>query len=112
VSLGAYPTHVFAGIVFAGIVFVYVGPPDRIPVFPNYDRFDLPGLRLLPGPRLRLDCNWPQIKENSMDPHHTAFLHVIPQLRGMDHFTEEFGNYLELTWAETPGGMIYLGAAP
>jgi phenylpropionate dioxygenase-like ring-hydroxylating dioxygenase large terminal subunit len=104
-SQGAYPVHVFAGIVF-----IYMGPPDRVPVFPIYDRLDLPGLRLVPGPRLPLDCNWLQIKENSMDPHHTAFLHVIPQLRGMDHFAEEFGNYPELTWAETPGGMIYLGA--
>ena len=32
VSQGAYPIHLFAGIIFT-----YMGPPDRIPVFPVYD---------------------------------------------------------------------------
>jgi nitrite reductase/ring-hydroxylating ferredoxin subunit len=102
---GAYPTHVFGGIVF-----VYMGPPDRVPVFPMYDRFRLPGIEIVPGPRLPLDCNWLQLKENTVDPHHTAILHVIPQLRGMDHFADEFGNFPELTWTETPAGVAYLGA--
>ena len=34
---GAYPVHVFGGIVF-----IYMGPPERIPVFPMYDRLKLP----------------------------------------------------------------------
>jgi phenylpropionate dioxygenase-like ring-hydroxylating dioxygenase large terminal subunit len=105
VSQGAYPTHVFGGIVF-----VYMGPPDRVPVFPMYDRLRLPGIEIVPGPRLPLNCNWLQLKENSVDPHHTAILHVIPQLRGMDHFADEFGTFPELTWTETPGGVAYLGA--
>ena len=37
-SQGAYPTHVFGGIVF-----VYMGPPERIPAFPMLDRFKLRG---------------------------------------------------------------------
>jgi len=104
VSQGGYPVHVFAGVVFA-----YMGPPDRVPVFPDLDRFNVPGIKHVPGTRLDLNCNWLQIKENSVDPHHTNILHVIPQMRGMDHFAEEFANYPELTWAETPGGVIYLG---
>lgn len=103
VSQGAYPVYLFAGIVF-----VYMGPPDRIPVFPEYDRFDIPGLALVPGPRLDLACNWLQVKENALDPHHTHVLHVIPQLRGMEHFASEFGEFPEFTWAQTPGGYIYL----
>ena len=102
---GAYPTHVYGGIVFA-----YLGPPDRIPVFPMYDRLDLPGLKIVPGVRFPLECNWIQMKENTVDPHHTAVLHLIPQLRGMDHFADEFANFPELAWTETPGGLIYLGA--
>ena len=35
---GAYPTHTFGGIVFA-----CMGPIERIPPFPRYDRFELPG---------------------------------------------------------------------
>lgn len=104
-SQGAYPTHVFGGILF-----VYMGPPDRIPVFPMYDRFDLPGITLAPGVRWALDCNWLQVKENAVDPHHTNFLHVLPQRRGMQHFADEFDHYPELTWMETPGGITYLAA--
>jgi len=103
-SQGGYPVHTFGGIVFA-----YMGPPERVPVFPQLDRFKVPGIRHVPGTRLELNCNWLQIKENSVDPHHTNILHVIPQMRGMDHFADEFANYPELTWAETPGGVIYLG---
>jgi hypothetical protein len=28
----------------------------------------------------------------------------------MDHFADEFANFPELSWTETPGGLIYLGA--
>jgi phenylpropionate dioxygenase-like ring-hydroxylating dioxygenase large terminal subunit len=104
-SQGAYPTHTFGGIVFT-----YMGPPDRVPVFPMLDRFKIKGLRLVPGVRFDSACNWMQIKENAVDPHHTQILHVIPQMRGMDHFAAEFGNFPELTWAETPAGVIYLAA--
>lgn len=100
---GAYPTHVFGGIVF-----IYMGPPERLPVFPYYDRFDVPGIEVVPGPRLDFACNWVQIKENALDPHHTHVLHVIPQLRGMEHFASEFGEFPEFTWAQTPGGYVYL----
>jgi nitrite reductase/ring-hydroxylating ferredoxin subunit len=105
VSQGAYPAHVFGGVVF-----IYMGPPERVPVFPMYDRFTLPGVRNVPGIRLPLDCNWIQLKENALDPAHTAVLHVIPQLRGMDHFAGEFSNFPNLIWTETPGGLIYLAA--
>lgn len=104
-SQGAYPTYIFGGILF-----IYMGPPEDQPVFPLYDRFALPGVKLVPGPRWPLDCNWIQIKENAVDPHHTQILHVIPQLRGMNHFANEFGNFPELTWTETPGGVMYLAA--
>jgi phenylpropionate dioxygenase-like ring-hydroxylating dioxygenase large terminal subunit len=105
VSQGGYPTHVFAGIVF-----VYMGPPDRIPAFPLLDRFNVPGVTLVPGVRLTVECSWVQIKENVLDPHHTNILHVIPQRRGMDHFANAFENFPEITFMETPGGYMYLAA--
>lgn len=100
---GAYPTHVWGGIVFA-----YMGPLASKPVFPLYDRFTLPDITIVPGVREPMDCNWLQIQENTMDPHHTAFLHVIPQLRGMDHFAPEFKHFPQLTWSDSPAGLIYL----
>ena len=102
---GAYPTHVYAGIVF-----IYMGPPERIPVFPVLDRFELPGVEMRTGERrLDLDCNWLQMKENVLDAHHTTTLHVVPQMRGTEHFAGEFGQPPLLNWVETPGGAIYLG---
>ncbi|MGH7091427.1 MAG: Rieske 2Fe-2S domain-containing protein [Stellaceae bacterium] len=97
---GAYPAHVFAGIVFA-----YMGPIALKPPFPRYDKFELPGMRLEAGPRLPFACNWVQIKENSMDPAHTAILHAW---EGM--FASEFGKFPQITWAETPVGMLYAAA--
>jgi phenylpropionate dioxygenase-like ring-hydroxylating dioxygenase large terminal subunit len=97
---GAYPTHEFGGLVFA-----YMGPPERKPVFPLYDTFDLPGYTLMPAGKFPLPCNWLQIKDNSMDPVHTSFLHAISS--GYQ-FTEAFGALAELDWAETPYGMVYI----
>jgi phenylpropionate dioxygenase-like ring-hydroxylating dioxygenase large terminal subunit len=97
---GAYPTHEAHGIVFA-----YLGPPDRMPPFPVYDSFVRPGYRAIPGQTYFYPCNWLQIMENAMDPAHTAFLHTI--VSGAV-FTEEFGVLPALDFTETPIGMIYI----
>ena len=99
VSQGAYPTHEFAGILF-----VYMGPPVRIPVFPVFDRLTIPGITRVPSIRWPVDCNYVQVVENALDPQHTAVLHVIPQLRGMDHFGDTFGNHPYLMWADSSAG--------
>ena len=94
---GAYPAHVFGGIVFA-----YMGPIEKKPPFPLYDKYFVPGMKLAPGPRLPFACNWVQVKENSMDPAHTAILHAWEGI-----FALEFGKFPEITWFETPVGMAY-----
>lgn len=105
VSQGAYPTHVFGGIVF-----IYMGPPERIPVFQVFDRMKVPGIELVPSVRWPLECNYIQVVENAMDAHHTAVLHVIPQIREMRHFGSNFGAAPAITWADSAAGMIYLAA--
>ena len=97
---GAYPTHELAGLVFA-----YMGPPDRRPSFPMYDSYDVPGYRLMPAAQFTLPCNWLQVKDNSMDPVHTAFLHA---LSSGYQFTEAFGAVPEIDWKLTEAGMVYL----
>jgi phenylpropionate dioxygenase-like ring-hydroxylating dioxygenase large terminal subunit len=99
---GAYPTHEHHGIVFA-----YMGPPDRQPPPPAYDSFVRRGYRVIPGQKYFWPCNWLQIMENAMDPAHTAFLHAI--ISGAA-FTNEFGVLPELAFIETPVGMIYIAA--
>ena len=59
----------------------------------------------MPAGKFALPCNWLQIKDNSMDPVHTSFLHAISS--GYQ-FTEAFGALAELDWAETPYGMMYI----
>jgi len=97
---GAYPT-----LEHAGLIFGYLGPPDRRPPFPIYDSFEIPGLALTPAAKFELPCNWLQIKDNSMDPVHTSFLHA---LSSGYQFTEAFGELAELEWQERPYGMIYI----
>jgi nitrite reductase/ring-hydroxylating ferredoxin subunit len=99
---GAYPTHEFAGLVFA-----YLGPPDRRPAFPMYDSYEVPGHQLMPAAKFTLPCNWLQVKDNSMDPVHTAFLHA---LSSGYQFTQAFGAVPELDWKLTDAGMVYLAA--
>jgi len=97
---GAYPTHEFTGLIFA-----YLGPPDRRPVFPRYDSYQVPGHTLMPAAKFTLPCNWLQVKDNSMDPVHTAFLHA---LSSGYQFTEAFGVVPELDWVTTEAGMVYI----
>jgi phenylpropionate dioxygenase-like ring-hydroxylating dioxygenase large terminal subunit len=96
---GAYPVHEAWGVVFA-----YMGPPEKQPPFPVYDSYVRPGWRMIPGRKYFYPCNWLQIIENTMDPVHTAFLHTI--VSGA-MFTEEFGVLPGLDFIETPIGMIY-----
>jgi phenylpropionate dioxygenase-like ring-hydroxylating dioxygenase large terminal subunit len=97
---GAYPTHEAHGLVFA-----YMGPPDRKPAFPTYDSLVRLGFRVVPGQKYCYPCNWLQVLENTMDPAHTAYLHTI--VSGAV-FTPEFGLLPELDFIETPIGMIYV----
>ena len=97
---GAYPVHEYAGLVFA-----YMGPPDQRPAFPMLDTYDLPGYRLAARAPTLWECNWLQVKENSMDPAHLAFLHTLP---GSEGFTEDLKELGEWDWMETPVGMVYI----
>jgi nitrite reductase/ring-hydroxylating ferredoxin subunit len=97
---GAYPVHEHAGLVFA-----YMGPPDKQPAFPLLDTFSLAGYKLIARAPTLWECNWLQVKENSMDPAHLAFLHTLP---GSEGFTEDLKELGEWDWMETPIGMVYI----
>lgn len=97
---GAYPVYEYGGLVFA-----YMGPPDKQPPFPMLDTFDLPGYQLVAMPGYVWPCNWLQIKENSMDPAHLAFLHTLP---GSEGFTGDLAALGEWDYMETSAGMVYI----
>jgi phenylpropionate dioxygenase-like ring-hydroxylating dioxygenase large terminal subunit len=97
---GAYPAREYAGLVFA-----YMGPPDKKPPFPMLDTYELPGYQLIARAPTMWDCNWLQVKDNSMDPAHVAFLHTLP---GAEGFNDDFKDLAEWDWMETPAGMVYI----
>jgi nitrite reductase/ring-hydroxylating ferredoxin subunit len=99
---GAYPAQEYGGLVF-----IYMGPPDRRPALPRFDTFELPGYKLLPGLKQVMPCNWLQIKDNSLDAVHTAFLHT--RVSGTQ-FTDAYGVVPLLEWRETPIGAMYVGS--
>jgi phenylpropionate dioxygenase-like ring-hydroxylating dioxygenase large terminal subunit len=97
---GSYPVHEHAGLLFA-----YMGKPEEQPPFPMLDTYDIPGYRLVARKPTLWECNWLQVKENSMDPAHLAFLHTLP---GSEGFTEDLKELGEWDWMETPLGMVYI----
>lgn len=107
VAQPAYPAREYGGLVFA-----YMGPPDREPAFPCFDVLDRPGWSLFAYRNMSrgavAECNWLQIQENAMDPVHTAFLHSTISSR---QFTDIYATLPELGFEETTYGMQYIRTA-
>lgn len=85
----AYPVHEYGGLVF-----IYMGPPDTMPLFPMYDLIDIRGHEDVALRGMKIwgdysigyvrDCNWLQHYENVVDPWHLLILH---QMISGDQFT-------------------------
>jgi 5,5'-dehydrodivanillate O-demethylase oxygenase subunit len=66
----AYPV-----VKLAGLLFAYMGPPEKKPVLPKWDLFmRQDGVKKVEICQV-LRCNWLQAMENSVDPYHTYYLH-------------------------------------
>jgi phthalate 4,5-dioxygenase oxygenase subunit len=65
----AYPCHEAAGIIFA-----YMGPKARIPLFPDYEWTRVP-LDHLYVTKSKQDCNYLQGLEGECDSSHLSYLH-------------------------------------
>jgi len=94
-----------------GLIFAYLGPPERKPVLPRYDALET----LDDGEFLEADansvggggpviipCNWLQHYENLMDTLHVPILHG--SFSGVQ-FVELMGRMPEVTWAFTDVGV-------
>jgi tert-butyl alcohol monooxygenase / tert-amyl alcohol desaturase len=97
---GAYPVHEYHGLVH-----VYMGPPDKKPEFPEFDVFQIPGLKYYPSSVLHAN-NWLQSFENNMDPFHGQFLHT----RVTQHFGDHYFVLPQVEWKVTEDGrgMYYV----
>jgi len=67
--IGAYPAEELGGLVW-----VYMGPQPA-PLLPRFDMFVWDGVLRDIG-QARLDFNWLQAMENSVDPYHVEWLHA------------------------------------
>ncbi|MEA2639100.1 MAG: phthalate 4,5-dioxygenase [Chloroflexota bacterium] len=65
--IAAYPTHEACGVVWA-----YMGPPDRMPAFPN---FPWNVKQHVHAKKVLLECNYLQSIEGGIDSSHLSWLH-------------------------------------
>ena len=67
----AYPVEKLAGLLFA-----YMGPPEKKPLLPHWDILAWKNGRRTIYRQDTFNCNWFQAAENSADVTHTYFLHA------------------------------------
>ena len=100
---GAYPV-----VEKYGLVFAYMGPPDKKPEFPESATFNLPGYQYGAPNEIIWPCNWLQMKDNNVDPAHAAILHSYETMLGVGGFSPAFADFGVMDWMETPYGMVYI----
>jgi nitrite reductase/ring-hydroxylating ferredoxin subunit len=82
-NLARYRQPWYPVVEYHGLVFAYLGPAERQPVFPRYAIFEDLGDdeeivvidHFAFGGPVDAPCNWFQTHENSMDPYHVFILH-------------------------------------
>ena len=99
-----------------GLVFAYLGPPEKKPVLPRWEPFEelAPDEKIVPdaasfsvgGDETEelIPWNWLQDWENTMDPFHVVILHTAfsgPQ------FNPDMAVMPQVQWDYTPLGMLY-----
>jgi phenylpropionate dioxygenase-like ring-hydroxylating dioxygenase large terminal subunit len=99
-----------------GIVWAYMGPPDKMPILPRYDSLENVGANeklYVTGSSFGaggddtieiVPCNWLQDWENIMDPFHVPILHTT--FSGVQ-FVKEMGVMPEVTYDHADHGMKY-----
>ena len=98
-KLGAYPVREHRGLVFA-----YMGPPDRQPELPIYDTF-VTSDTVFVNAGHHFETNWFHLVENNFDMAHTVYLHTI--IPGNAQFYDSWGVLPQMEYVETPIGYRY-----
>lgn len=73
IKITAYPTREHGGVIW-----VYMGPPDKMPELPDFEWTRLPKMQRTSTKRLQR-CNWAQVVEGGIDSAHVSFLHRSKQ---------------------------------
>ena len=90
------------------MVWVYVGPGPA-PELPRFDIYVLDGIRDIGY--TTLPCNWLQIMENSVDPHHVEWLHgyyfeFLGQISGFEAPKSFQKKHIKVAFDEFEFGII------
>jgi len=99
-----------------GLVWAYLGPPDRMPALPRFDCMELAdGERFVvfdnslgahgdpDGPEV-VPYSWLHMNDNVMDPFHVQVLHST---FSVTHFVREFAVMPAVRFEEIAGGVCY-----
>jgi len=99
-----------------GLVWAYLGPPDKMPLLPRFDHMELEEGESyyvldnsvqthadVDGPEV-VPYSWLNINDNSMDPFHVFILHSN---FGTTHFNKDFAVMPTVEWEENEQGVIY-----
>jgi 5,5'-dehydrodivanillate O-demethylase len=102
ITIKAYPVEEKAGLLWA-----YMGPPDKKPLLPNYEPFQRPN-GFVQIVMADVPCNWFQCHENTIDPVHFEWLHDTwsQVLRGTKDGTPP-PTHLKLNFVEFEHGFQY-----
>lgn len=94
-----------------GLIFAYMGPPERQPILPRYSAlenlaadefYEVDDTSRGTGGPVICDFNWFQHYENVMDPFHVVMLH---DAFSGTQFVPDMGKMPVVTWEYTPRGI-------
>jgi phenylpropionate dioxygenase-like ring-hydroxylating dioxygenase large terminal subunit len=97
-----------------GILWTYMGPPDRQPALPEWEFAMVPDAHRFVSKRWQ-ECNWLQALEGGIDSSHVSFLHrgdleTDPVFKGAKGNKYNMGDLMPVfDVVESPGGL-YIGA--
>jgi len=97
-----------------GILWTYMGPPDRQPPLPEWEFSSVPEAHRFVSKRWQ-ECNWLQALEGGIDSSHVSFLHrgdleTDPVFKGSKGNAYNMGDLMPVfDVVESPGGL-YIGA--
>lgn len=101
-----------------GLIFAYMGPPDRMPALPRYECLEVledgeivvaDDTSIGGGGGAIIPCNWLQHYENVVDPFHVPILHG--SFSGMQ-FTAALAAMPEVDFSATPVGVKVTSTRP
>jgi nitrite reductase/ring-hydroxylating ferredoxin subunit len=101
-----------------GLIFAYMGPPDRMPMFTKYECLEVLEVdealeandtSIGSGGPVIVDCNWLQHYENVVDPYHVPILHG--SFSGTQ-FTEQMGSMPHVEFEQVELGIKVTSLRP